>query len=225
MVTVGTFNLNNLFSRFNFRAEISHDQGGDGHALEASYTFADPDAVRVRRYQGRLVTGKDEAGRAQVAQRLLGSHPSIQVHPPEVDVWAVQEVEARQAASGEDWPAPETPRVRAKAGRKTVDLPPQRYAALIEWRAESPRQLGVARVIGQKCSPGWSSYYLLTRHRTPLRAQLADDLRRDWFRGCAGRAGTAGTAWTSPDRQARAHSVPSPKGAMTSSDQPVTSRV
>jgi hypothetical protein len=154
MVTVGTFNLNNLFSRFNFRAEISHDQGGDGRALEASYTFADPDAVRVRRYQGRLVTGNDEAGRAQVAQRLLGSHPSIQVHPPEVDVWAVQEVEARQAASGEDWPAPETPRVRAKAGRKTVDLPPQRYAALIEWRAESPRQLGVARVIGQKVLAG-----------------------------------------------------------------------
>lgn len=93
MVTVGTFNLNNLFSRFNFRAEIGDDQGGGGQALQASYTFSDPDAVRVRRYQGRLVKGKDEAGRAQVAQRLLGSHPSIQVQPPEVDVWAVQEVE------------------------------------------------------------------------------------------------------------------------------------
>jgi exonuclease III len=92
-VTVGTFNLNNLFSRFNFRAEIPHDAGGDGEALQASYSFSDPTQVRIRRYRGRLVQGKDDEGRAHVAQRLLGTHPDIEVAPPEVDVWAVQEVE------------------------------------------------------------------------------------------------------------------------------------
>jgi hypothetical protein len=69
--------------------------------------------------------------------------------------------------------------VRAKAGRKTVDLPPQRYVALIEWRAESARQLGVARVIGQDVLAGLVEL-LLTDETTArrLRAQLADDLPR-----------------------------------------------
>ncbi len=90
---MGTFNVNNLFSRFNFRAEIPHDTGGDGEALEASYSFSDPTQVRIRRYRGRLVQGKDDEGRAHVAQRLLGTHPDVEVAPPAVDVWAVQEVE------------------------------------------------------------------------------------------------------------------------------------
>ena len=92
-ITVGTFNLNNLFSRFNFRAEIDEDLGGDGKTLEASYTFSDPSQVRVRRYRGKLVRGKDAQGREHVARRLLGTHEDIEVHPPDVDVWAVQEVE------------------------------------------------------------------------------------------------------------------------------------
>jgi endonuclease/exonuclease/phosphatase family metal-dependent hydrolase len=92
-VTVGTFNLNNLFSRFNFRAEIPEDHGGDGTALQATYEFSDPEDVRVRRYQGRLVRGKDDRGRGHVARRLLASHEDILVPPPAVDVWAVQEVE------------------------------------------------------------------------------------------------------------------------------------
>jgi endonuclease/exonuclease/phosphatase family metal-dependent hydrolase len=92
-VTVGTFNLNNLFSRFNFQAEIDQDAGGDGEALQATYTFSDPTEVRIRRYRGRLVREKDAPGRAHVARRLLGTHPDIEVQLPEVDVWAVQEVE------------------------------------------------------------------------------------------------------------------------------------
>jgi hypothetical protein len=92
-VTVGRFNLNNLFSRFNFQAEIDRDAGGDGQALQATYTFSDPTEVRIRRYRGRLVREKDAPGREHVARRLLGTHPDIEVHPPEVDVWAVQEVE------------------------------------------------------------------------------------------------------------------------------------
>jgi endonuclease/exonuclease/phosphatase family metal-dependent hydrolase len=92
-VTVGTFNLNNLFSRFNFQAEVPNDQGGDGPALKASYTFDDPTQVRLRRYRGALVRGKKAQGRKHVAQRLLGTHPDIKITIPVVDVWAVQEVE------------------------------------------------------------------------------------------------------------------------------------
>lgn len=91
--TVGTFNLNNLFSRFNFKAEIDEDTGGGGQRLRQSYEFSDPNDVRVRRYQGRLVRGKDAGGRGHLARRLLGMHEDIDVAPPTVDVWAVQEVE------------------------------------------------------------------------------------------------------------------------------------
>ncbi|MEJ8645446.1 hypothetical protein WKI68_37945 [Streptomyces sp. MS1.HAVA.3] len=42
-VTVGTFNLNNLFSRFNFRAEVEailpNEQDGE---LTSTYVFEDP---------------------------------------------------------------------------------------------------------------------------------------------------------------------------------------
>jgi hypothetical protein len=93
-VTVGTFNLNNLFSRFNFQAEIEQDVGGGGEALEASYTFSP-----TRRRFGFAAAAAGLCARRTTriestwAQRLLGSHPDIEVHPPDVDVWAVQEVE------------------------------------------------------------------------------------------------------------------------------------
>jgi len=92
-VVVGTFNLNNLFSRFNFRAEIDVDAGGDGPALRASYRFSNPENVRIRRYRGALVRGKDAPGRGHIARRLLGTHEDIDIHPPDVGVWAVQQVE------------------------------------------------------------------------------------------------------------------------------------
>lgn len=41
------------------------------------------------------------------------------------------------------------PRVKGKPVRKTVDLPPQRYAALTTWCTESAAELGVTRVTGQ----------------------------------------------------------------------------
>ena len=82
VVRVGTFNLNNLFSRFNFSAELPADEV----SVEATttFTFADPQQVKVREYQGRLVTGKPAAERAQIAARIRSMS---------ADVLAVQEVE------------------------------------------------------------------------------------------------------------------------------------
>lgn len=84
-VKVGTFNLNNLFSRYNFRGEldaIAHDD----MAVNATITFdlTDPERFRVREFQGRLVTAKSAAERDIVAQRIIDM---------DVDVLAVQEVE------------------------------------------------------------------------------------------------------------------------------------
>lgn len=52
-------------------------------------------------------------------------------------------------AAPEEQPPATTPRVRAKAIRKTVDLPPQRYSDLTKWCAETAVELGVSRITGQ----------------------------------------------------------------------------
>ncbi|MET8678917.1 endonuclease/exonuclease/phosphatase family protein [Streptomyces sp. NPDC004647] len=84
-VTVGTFNLNNLFSRFNFRAEVSSVQPAEnGEGLTGSYVFDDPEQVRLRTYKGKLVKGKDPEDQKSIAERILRM---------DLDVLAVQEVE------------------------------------------------------------------------------------------------------------------------------------
>lgn len=96
-VTVGTFNLNNLFSRFNFRgvaaerggpdieATIMVDVGGAGAAPPPPGPVEpDPGVREYRRYRGRLVEGKAEAETARIAERLLEL---------DADVVALQEVE------------------------------------------------------------------------------------------------------------------------------------
>ncbi|GII58999.1 endonuclease [Planotetraspora thailandica] len=83
-VTVGTFNLNNLFSRFNFEAEIPAILEAPGPGLTASYVFDDPEQVRIRTYRGRLVQAKDEEGQRLIAERISRM---------DLDVLAVQEVE------------------------------------------------------------------------------------------------------------------------------------
>lgn len=88
--------------------------------------------------------------------------------------------ERRQTStSGTDQHAPATPKVRAKPVRKTVDLPPQRYTALVGWCAEAAGELGVARVTGQDVLAGLVQL-LLTDESTArrLRAQLADDFHQ-----------------------------------------------
>src|SRR5689334_4300809 len=105
-VSVGTFNLNNLFSRFNFLAELDTGHasavsvssslgggsaasgiaaaGGQANESTAVYTFGEDSLVVRREYRGRLVKGKPETETRQIAKRILASN---------IDVLAVQEVE------------------------------------------------------------------------------------------------------------------------------------
>lgn len=82
IVRVGTFNLNNLFSRFNFQGEVSTipGQGLGGITL----TF-DQDQFRVRTFTGRLVRAKDPVDTIEIARRVR--------EVMNADVLAVQEVE------------------------------------------------------------------------------------------------------------------------------------
>ena len=84
-VSVGTFNLNNLFSRFNFEAQVDaivEDDPDSG--LTATYTFNDPERFRLRTYQGRLVHGKNPADQDTIAARITAM---------DLDVLCAQEVE------------------------------------------------------------------------------------------------------------------------------------
>lgn len=80
--TVGTFNTNNLFSRFNFTANV-----GDAKVVstkeKTTFTF-DAGAVTQRTYLGRLVKAKSPEQRAMLAARIRAMN---------VDVLALQEVE------------------------------------------------------------------------------------------------------------------------------------
>jgi len=77
-IGIGTFNLNNLFGRFNFRASIREITSS------GTYKF-DPDSKYwVRTFKGKLVKEKKEADRSLIAKRILSKNP---------DVLAIQEVE------------------------------------------------------------------------------------------------------------------------------------
>jgi endonuclease/exonuclease/phosphatase family metal-dependent hydrolase len=80
-LSVGTFNLNNLFSRYNFQAEIAalppHEAGG----IELTFSQGD---VQARTFMGRLVKAKAPGETADIARRIREMN---------VDVLAVQEAE------------------------------------------------------------------------------------------------------------------------------------
>ena len=57
--TVGTFNLKNLFSRYNFKAEIQAIRADDTTVEdEVLYDFGDNDTFKIRSFKGRLVKPK-----------------------------------------------------------------------------------------------------------------------------------------------------------------------
>jgi endonuclease/exonuclease/phosphatase family metal-dependent hydrolase len=83
-VKIGTFNLNNLFSRFDFQGAIDALHGAPAEDVSFHYEFTDPADVRIRTFHGRLVKAKDEADTRTIAERI---------REMDVDVLAVQEVE------------------------------------------------------------------------------------------------------------------------------------
>jgi endonuclease/exonuclease/phosphatase family metal-dependent hydrolase len=89
MMRVASFNLNNLFSRYDFTAEVDSmpPAGPDNSApveIVTTVDPADPDRVKFRTFKGRLIKGKPEAERHKLAGRITALNP---------DVLAVQEVE------------------------------------------------------------------------------------------------------------------------------------
>jgi predicted extracellular nuclease len=77
-VKLGTFNLNNLFGRFNFKASIEEV------VTSGSYKFDSDSKYWIRTFKGKLVKEKSEADRSLITNRILSRDP---------DVLAVQEVE------------------------------------------------------------------------------------------------------------------------------------
>jgi len=81
-IRVGTFNLNNLFSRFNFQAEVGQAPADDPGGITLTF---DQGQVSVRTFMGRLVRAKDEDDTEEIARRIR--------EVMNADVLAVQEVE------------------------------------------------------------------------------------------------------------------------------------
>lgn len=85
-ISVGTFNLNNLFSRFNFQGSIASLRAAEPKRQDVSvaYSFDQSTGYMLRTFQGRLVEGKDPDETQRIAERILAL---------DADVLAVQEVE------------------------------------------------------------------------------------------------------------------------------------
>ena len=81
IIKVGTFNLNNLFSRFNFQATITSKKST---ALSVRYEFTNANDYRIRSYAGKLIKAKNPEDTVTIANRILAMN---------VDVLAIQEVE------------------------------------------------------------------------------------------------------------------------------------
>lgn len=87
--------------------------------------------------------------------------------------------QARRSTAEDEKPAQRrvAPSVRARPVRKTVDLPPQRYAALTSWCAETAVQLGTSRVTGQQVLNSLVARLLTDETLArKIRADLADEI-------------------------------------------------
>jgi endonuclease/exonuclease/phosphatase family metal-dependent hydrolase len=98
-LTIGTFNVNNLFSRFNYRGVVHAAAAeapaadifveiqlpsAEGPGRRLPLTLPNPRDAEVRTYRGRLVEGKDPARTRRVAERIAEM---------DLDVVCLQEVE------------------------------------------------------------------------------------------------------------------------------------
>lgn len=84
-ITVGTYNLNNLFSRFNFSAQISTKKNKPPDVeTPVYYMIESNDLVKYREYSGKLIQPKKEEEIATIAAK---------VNSMDLDILAVQEVE------------------------------------------------------------------------------------------------------------------------------------
>lgn len=84
-IKVGTFNVNNLFSRFNFQGVINAIANDENTVTaEVKYEFTAKDVTKTRTYNGRLVNGKPDNELQKIAARIIAM---------DLDVLAVQEVE------------------------------------------------------------------------------------------------------------------------------------
>ncbi|MCW4002027.1 MAG: endonuclease/exonuclease/phosphatase family protein, partial [Candidatus Bathyarchaeota archaeon] len=85
-VTVGTFNLRNLFSQYNFKGKIDEIIDIDGGTLDGDlkYEFGHAETWKIRTYMGSLVKGKKMVETEKIVERIKDMN---------VDVLAIQEVE------------------------------------------------------------------------------------------------------------------------------------
>jgi hypothetical protein len=86
-ITVGTFNLNNLFSRFNFKARVDQIPEEE-RDITVSFEFTEEGDYWFRTFRGRLIQPMPEEQRKTLAERIQAI---------DVDVLAVQEVEDIEA--------------------------------------------------------------------------------------------------------------------------------
>jgi endonuclease/exonuclease/phosphatase family metal-dependent hydrolase len=84
-ITVGTFNLNNLFSRYNFKGEIEAIENKDTSINGTiTYEFGEDSFYKIRTYMGSLVGKKEKDETNAIAERI---------NRIKVDVLAIQEAE------------------------------------------------------------------------------------------------------------------------------------
>jgi hypothetical protein len=86
-IKVGTFNLNNLFSRFNFRAHVD-ELPPDERDVTVTYEFDEEGDYWFRTFRGRLIEVMPEEQRQTLAGRIKKM---------DLDVLAVQGVEDIEA--------------------------------------------------------------------------------------------------------------------------------
>jgi endonuclease/exonuclease/phosphatase family metal-dependent hydrolase len=101
-VTVASFNLNNLFSRFNWEGTVNPAEkdvtylrrdanGVESELPDVAYVVQRDSSDRLRRFRGKLIGAKDPVLTARIAERITAI---------DADVLLVQEVEDQEVLEG-----------------------------------------------------------------------------------------------------------------------------